>query len=232
VRPALAGRNAAADGDQLQLIAELFHALNQPITALRCSLELSLHRPRAVEQYRDTLQAALDHAEQIARLSTGIRELLQADDPGDDRQVLPLLAYVRETVADFQPVAESRGVELVLRSQSSGHVLLEPHRLRQALFFLLEFVLNAIPSSTALAIEVEDSGEDSVIALTWASWGANFHDASAALGLLAKSGEPSQRLGWAIARRIVQAAGGEVQFGEDQGNWRVQVRLPLAPVPA
>jgi two-component system, OmpR family, sensor kinase len=221
----------AADSDP-QLISELFHALNQPLTALRCSLELSLHRPRAAEQDRDTLRMALDHAEQIARLSTGIRELLQADDPGDNCEVLPLQGYLREAVADFQPVAEARGIALALSGHGACHVRLEPRRLRQALFCLLDSVLHASPTGTAVDIDVVERGSDSVIALAWAERDANLRDRSAVLELETPINEPSQRLGWAIARRIVETAGGTVEGGAQPGCGRIELRLPLASVPA
>jgi two-component system OmpR family sensor kinase len=227
--PAAPGKPVADSGPQL--ISELFHALNQPITALRCSLELSLHRPRVAEQDRDTLRMALDQAEQIARLSTGIRELLQADDPGDNCQALPLQSYLREAVADFQPVAEARRIELVLRSAGACHVWLEPCRLRQAMFCLLESVLNASPADTAVAIEATEQGSDSVITLTWAERDANLRDRSAVLGLETPGSGPSQRLGWAIARRIVESAGGTVEGSTQPDCGRIELRLPLVAVP-
>jgi signal transduction histidine kinase len=231
MRPAAASGKPALDSDP-QLISELFHALNQPITALRCSLELSLHRPRAAEQDRNTLRMALDQAEQIARLSTGIRELLEADDPGDNCEVLALQGYLREAVSDFQPVAEARGIEMVLRSEGACHVRLEARRLRQALFCLLESVLNASPPGTAVAIEIVERGSDSVIALAWAERDMNLRHPSALLELETPVREPSQRLGWAIARRILETAGGTVSGSSQAGCGRVELRLPLASVPA
>ena len=123
----------AGDGERRELISDLFHALNQPLTTLRCSLELALQQPRTAKQYRDGLSVALKHAEQIAWLATGIRELLEADDADDDRQVLALEVCLQEAVVDLLPVAETAGVRLSFRRGSPCRVFFEPRRLAKLL---------------------------------------------------------------------------------------------------
>src|SRR5512141_1873955 len=100
--------------ERQRLIADLFHALSQPITALRCSLELALHDNRAPDPSPENLQTALEHAERIARLTSGIRQLLEADDPGDERLAFPLEVSLREAVIEIQPVAEAARVRTQL----------------------------------------------------------------------------------------------------------------------
>src|SRR5215467_14597368 len=92
-------------GEQQKLVSELFHALSQPITALRCSLELALY----TQSYpsKENLQTALAHAEKIAQLASGIRELVQADDPGDERVALLLKDCLRGVVVDMEAMAEA-----------------------------------------------------------------------------------------------------------------------------
>ncbi len=69
----------AVGRDRQQRIADRFHALNQPLTTLCCSLELALSQPRTAEQYRDNLRDALTYAEQVAGLARGLREMLEAE---------------------------------------------------------------------------------------------------------------------------------------------------------
>src|SRR5205814_2262620 len=115
IRPSLTPRS-----DRKELISDLFHALNQPLTTLRCSLELTLHQPvRAAEQYREALNHALDHAEQVVRLVSGIRELVEVDEPGAESEVLELDSYLQHAVMDLLPVAEAAGVRISLRRSSS-----------------------------------------------------------------------------------------------------------------
>src|SRR6266705_830270 len=100
MRPTLHHQSTMAGGERRELIFDLFHALNQPLTTLRCSLELTLHQPRTAKQYRDSLAGALRHTEQITWLTTDLRELLEADDASDDRKVLALEVCLRKAVVD------------------------------------------------------------------------------------------------------------------------------------
>jgi signal transduction histidine kinase len=68
--------NAAGCQDP-QLLADLFHALSQPLTTLRCYLDLSLRRSPTSKQNRQELESALQAAESVTRLVADIRELVE-----------------------------------------------------------------------------------------------------------------------------------------------------------
>ncbi len=222
----------AGDGERRELISDLFHALNQPLTTLRCSLELALQQPRTAKQYRDGLIVALKHAEQIAWLATGIRELLEADDADDDHQVLALEVCLQETVVDLLPVAETAGVRLSFHRGSPCRVFFEPRRLRQALFHLLEYVLSGSRTAAAVNIEAAERGEEAVLVVTTSSQDVpcpqNSVAGPAANGSEGKAPELARRLGLAIARGIFQAAGGGLRLEGSGDCLSVEVRLPLA----
>ncbi len=222
----------AGDGERRELITDLFHALNQPLTTLRCSLELALQQPRTAKQYRDGLSVALKHAEQIAWLATGIRELLEADDADDDRQVLALEVCLQETVVDLLPVAETAGVRLSLHRGSPCRVIFEPRRLRQALFHLLEYVLSCSRTAAAVNIETEERGEEVVLVVATSPQEVlcpeNSVAGPAADGPAGKAPELARRLGLAIACGIFQAAGGGLCLEGSGDCLSVKVRLPLA----
>jgi signal transduction histidine kinase len=74
----------ASTAERRQRFSDLFHALSQPLTTLTCSLELVLLRPHTEKQYREITGAALQQVERISSLSSAIRELLDAEDKGDE----------------------------------------------------------------------------------------------------------------------------------------------------
>lgn len=230
MRPVLAKPGGVAGcTEDSQLVSDLFHALNQPITALRCSLELSLHRPRTAEQYRGTLQAAMQQAELIAGWAVGIRALLQADDAGDDLQVLPLGGFLRDAVADLQPVAESLQLEFGLHCDSAGLVLFEPQRLQQALSGILDFAIDLSSAGATVMVDARDRDREAVIVLATSPPDRALSRGSARPTPKDAGRTLRQRLGLAIPRRIVAAAGGSLQAETGRGGLRIELCLPLVP---
>jgi len=223
--------------DDPQLISDLFHALNQPITALQCALELSLRQSRTVGQYRDTLQAGLQQVERIAGWATRIRELLQADDAGDDRQVMPLEDFLRGAISDLQPVAESLQVRMALHGDISGGVLFERRRLRQALFSVLEYALSSSAPFAALEIDVCERYGQVIVLLASSPVDTSPNNDHAAHSRNADEETPAstltlqQRLGLAIPRRIIEAAGGSLKTTDSHAGLRIELCLPLVTAP-
>jgi C4-dicarboxylate-specific signal transduction histidine kinase len=182
-----------------------------------------------VGEYRVGAQQSLEQAEQISWLAGGIRGLVEADDPGDNCQVLPLDVYITEVLGDLLPLAESAQVELSPLCGSAGHVLFESQRLRQALFCLLEFALVSAHLGATLKVEVQEEGTEAVLVLTTRTRDESLprNTSHPKLSPGAGNHELQRRLSLAIARRTFEAAGGSVQATEsEEGPW-IQVRLPL-----
>lgn len=218
-----------ADAEAADLIPELFHALNQPLTSLQCTIELSLQRPRSAEEYRQTLVRSLQQAEEIARLTCAIRDLLQANDPGSKGQILPFRPILREAVADLQPVAESLQVKLLLDDQGDGSVWMEPQRLRQVMFSMIEYGLVRSSAGAEAVLQSREIETEMVLGLT--SVASARPEARSAHQPEPLPASPSGHwLGWAVARRMVLAAGGRLQLDDDRGKLNLELRLPLASV--
>ena len=60
-------------------LAQLLHALNQPLTGLQCSMEVALASPRTVEQYAQGLREGLELTERMRALVEAIREVADVD---------------------------------------------------------------------------------------------------------------------------------------------------------
>jgi hypothetical protein len=83
--PAL--QNTALKTTALQtadVLGEMFHSLSQPLTSLRCSLELSLQLPaglsieKVAEHHQQSVALALQQTERVIALVESIREYLDA----------------------------------------------------------------------------------------------------------------------------------------------------------
>lgn len=225
----------ALASERRRLIADLFHALNQPLTTLRCSLELTLVQPRAPEENAQTLQQALAQAEQASWLAAGLRELLASDDPGEEREVVELEIYLQQAVLDLLPVAELAGVSLSVRRHSGCCVLFEPVRLRRALFYLLEYALGTVPRGTTIEVEIREQDGDAALGLT-----ASAKESAAVLspavgpGEAARKGDEqhlTRRLQLGIARGLLEAAGGWFHLESNGSGLSLEVKLPLTAFP-
>lgn len=219
---------AVAGSERRELLSELFHALNQPLTTLRCALELSLRRPHGEEEYRHTVQAALLQAESITRLTCGIRELLEADDPGDHSEMAALDTVVREAVLDWLPVAEAKQVTLLVETSFPCQVQFEQQRLRQAVFHVLQFALQSAAQRAIVKIDLAPQENVALLRI------ATLQEDAPPLGD-AVSPEPAEpkvdplqrKLGLNIARSIFEAAGGSLEVTGDK-ELRLEFRLALA----
>jgi len=65
-------------GLDAQSISDLFHGLSQPLTTLRCSLELAMMKQCRSGADRAQLEAALADVEQITILTGRLRAIIEA----------------------------------------------------------------------------------------------------------------------------------------------------------
>ena len=223
------------DCESPRLVADLFHALSQPLTTLCCSLELTLQQTPTEKQYRESVARALAQAEQVSWLATGIRELLDAGDAGPDLEVLQMQAAVHDAVTDLLSVAELAGVRICYLPRSPGSVRFEARRLRRGLFHLMGFVVGW-GGGAVVRIELSESGEQVVLALTVSGEGISREAMESAESPESSSPASSsqdalprdltRRLGLGIARATFEAAGGSFRAERGIESMIVEVRLP------
>jgi signal transduction histidine kinase len=146
--------SSLADGERetpREAVCEIFHSLSQPLTALHCSLELSLLRDQTAEEFRSSVAAALENAERLRQRLLLCRELSSADDPGDISAAVSLQQLLRELCEEMRPLAEFRGQHLGLQCpplRVRGNEL----KLTRAFFYLLEFLLRSSPQDVRINI--------------------------------------------------------------------------------
>ena len=215
-----------------QLGSDIFHDLSQPLSTLVCLLEVNLLLSRPAKQLRHDLQIALQQANSIVRFERALRELWEAGSEHQDQETLSLAVCLREVVADLLPMAESAKVKLVLASLSDCVVRVQASRLRQALAHVVEFALESSgPEVKITAEKKDDTGQAAVVvsASTLSECGAP--GAKAVTGEKAppwdgKRREWKGRLRLAIARRILEMAGGSLLAENRADGLRLELRLP------
>lgn len=226
--PPVEGRILAPpDGEARRLSSDLFHALSQPLTALRCSLELALQQTPTVEQYHESVSRALAQAERVSWLAMGIRELFEAQQSGDGCEALLLRDAVENAIDEVLLVAEAAGVRICFSPRSACPVWFEAQRLRQGLFHLLGFVVSHGERDSLLRIELAKSEGRSLLSLNVPRGCRTDHPSSSDAEERDRPHELARRLAAGIARAIFEAAGGSFKAQLSLETMSVEIRLPL-----
>lgn len=180
-----------------QFMADAAHELRTPVAALMTELEVALRRQRTAEAYRATLESCLGEARFLRRLVEALlaQARSEAASPpghgiGPSLQPVDVVSVARECVALLRPIADERGVRLVLSAdpevpRSSGvggatttatagvmpagpMVLASPVRLRSVLVNLLSNAIeyNRVGGVARLAVDAAPVGDPAKVRLS------------------------------------------------------------------
>lgn len=200
-----------------ELAAEMFHSLSQPLTVVQCSLELSLANDSSPQEFRASVEAALENTQRVRQRLDVAREMINADDPGDTSDAVSLELLLQRLAEELLPLAASQDCML----QVSGRPLrvrTNPGKLERAFFYLLEFLLSASDSGGCIQVQAAGDGQAEV-AIT----------ASGCARSLVQGLQREDNAQLRVAHRILKALGGE-WHAESQSLNEVccTVYLPLA----
>jgi signal transduction histidine kinase len=200
-------------------MAYLLHALNQPLTGLQCSLELSLVGPRTPEQYIGAMREGLELTARMRVLVEAIRELADTEQPGvEESEVVSLHALLEQTTNELQPIAETKNASIKFYSDAPLPVRAERNRLAAVVFRFLEAALSSTAWGSALRITAASDRGHARISVGWLD------------GTESPDHSPLSRpeLGLLIAQAGWKRAGAQ-WVSERSGNTQtVKIRLPLA----
>lgn len=202
--------------------ADIAHELRTPLSNLLTHTQVTLTRPRSLEEYREALHGNLEELQWMAQMINDMLFLAKADHgllvPG--QAPLALHEEVDALLEYYAPLAEDGEVGLVREGEAmlSG----DRHMLRRALSNLLDNALRFTPTGGQIRVSLSPGSRICV-----ANTGAPIDNA--ALPRLFDRFyrvDPARRegssehagLGLAITRSIVQAHGGQIR-AECEGGW-------------
>jgi hypothetical protein len=200
-------------------IPQLLHALNQPLSLLRCSLETILASPRDSEEYRESLRESLRLAEEISAWASGIRELLDAEAECAKPECVRLDVLIREAAEDLRGVANSLGQKFVLLQPDPITVSGNARQLSKAIFYILEYAIDCMcPGS----IEILTTSSEDAIHLT-------VKGSSMARSVEIEHGsfkpDLPPRLGFRIARGIFALVGGTLDSFHEKDSLFLRAKI-------
>src|SRR5213592_4976485 len=107
-------RLEAAFAQQEQFTADASHELRTPLAVIISEAQTALARERSASEYRETVEACLDSAQQMRRLTESLLELARVDTGQEqiERSQLDLAETARSCVERLRPFAAERGIQI------------------------------------------------------------------------------------------------------------------------
>jgi len=217
-------RLEAAFIQQREFVSDASHELRTPLAVLISEAQSTLARERTAAEYRETVEACLQTAQQMRRLADSLL-LLARLDSGETplaRKEFELGPLVDECVEFIRPLGRAKSLTII---QEVGDVRAfgDPDRIRQVIVNLLsnatqynrqngEIRVTARGEGTRVSLTVADTGEG-IPAESLARLGERFYRVD-------KSRSRNQGgagLGLAISKAIVDAHGGTLRITSTPG---------------
>jgi signal transduction histidine kinase len=228
---ALIGRLREAIETQKQFTADAAHELRSPITALQLQIELAV-RARSAEEQSQALDALRQGAARAARLVEQMLTMARLEP--EAAQEAPVQVDLDRTaasvVAELEPLAEAKGVELRLERMEPVRVAGHEHALHTLARNLVDNALRYTPSGGRVTVEVRKEEGSAVLEVQDTGPGIPPEERKRVFDRfyrLEGAGAEGSGLGLSIVKQIADAHRAEIRLGEaDHGiGLRVTVRF-------
>ncbi|WP_347905133.1 heavy metal sensor histidine kinase [Pseudomonas purpurea] len=214
--------------------ADIAHELRTPLSNLLTHTQVTLTRPRDLEDYREALHSNLEELQWMAQLVNDMLYLAKADHGllAPKREPLNLADEADLLLEFFAPLAED--VQVKLAREGSARLSGDRSMLRRALSNLLDNALRFTPPDGEVRVQIVD--QESRVSLAIENTGEGIDQA-----LLPRlfdrfyRADPARRegssehagLGLAITQSIIRAHGGQIRC-ESGPTWtRFVIELPI-----
>lgn len=214
-----------------EVLGELLHSLSQPLTSLRCSLELSIDE--APDQYPRTVAAALEQTQAAVEMVQLMREYLDAEHGGVFAAAVELLPVLRNICDDLVSIAETRGIQVRLMGTCSTTVGIDESRLRRALQYLIMAVIEQQESGCAITVSLGEVPSGTLLRVQ----GSRSVQSQSSNGTERNSRSHPPRaslnMRWArraTAVRMLESVGLAVTFDDEGPGFSLQIPVANLPV--
>lgn len=189
------------------VLGDLLHSLSQPLTSLRCSLELSMEE--AADQQQKSVQAALQQTEKVIGMIQLMREYLDAEQPEPKVSSSALTPVLRSVVEDLSSIAAVRAVRLCLVGTCRSTLPVPESRLRMALQYLMQPLIEAQPEGGKVIVLLGEAPSGTVMRA----------EGGHVTRSVIRPASSVRRVRLAIARRVLETGGARLKIGESDGGY-------------
>jgi two-component system OmpR family sensor kinase len=221
---------------QRRFTADASHELRSPLSRLRTELEITLRRPRDAAEYLETLRSCV---EEVERLTVIVEELLALArlDAGLERnsaEIVPLHLIIEEVVTRMQPIADKRGIRIILESLAAVSVKIPRSSIDLVLTNLLDNAVKFTPRGGCVTVCLAADRSEAVMSVSDTGLGIKLDEQSKLFerfyrGFAARTNDvPGVGLGLALSQAVVRSHGGLIEASNTPGGGaQFLVRIPL-----
>jgi two-component system heavy metal sensor histidine kinase CusS len=148
-----------------QFSADLAHELRTPISNIRGEAEVTLTRPRTLEEYRNVIESMAGECERLSGIVDNLLFLARAEgvDRQIERNVFAARPAIEKIAAYYRTVAEERGISIT--NKGDGDVYADARLFDRALSNLLDNALRFTPDDGKIAIAIETKPDRTELAI-------------------------------------------------------------------
>ena len=232
---ALAERYQRTISEMAELAGGLAHELRNPLSTVMINLKLLAEDLRDTESHFDDVRRrALLKVDVLRRESERLQslfdEFLNLTGPYRlQREMTDLGTVVTRLVEFFEPLAQSKGVEIRLEGADTPvRCRVDQKLLSQALLNMVVNAQEAMPEGGILSISVGREGGSATVAVSDSGVGIAPEDGALILRPFFSTKASGTGLGLSITQRIVREHGGCLDFESKSGaGTTFTIRLPL-----
>jgi len=227
-------------------MADASHELRTPAAILRTESDVTLSRThRSEAEYRASATIMSDAAKRLSRIVDDLFLLARADSGhlAKRDESIYLEELVHDVARAVRPVADQRSVRVELRDVVEAPFHGDSDLLGRLLLNLLDNAIKHSPEGGAVEIGMARNNGRYEIAVVDAGAGIppeardrifeRFFRLDSAQSASGKSGASGAGLGLAIARRIAEMHGGQLELAESRpGRTELRLTLPAAAYPS
>lgn len=213
--------------EQRSFAGDASHQLRTPLTALRLRVEQALstvseNPGRPAGEVADDLEAAVSELERLSRLVEQLLALARTEAPGS---VVPIDidVLINSRVEMWTPLAEERGISLVVQGERGRFVEAMPGAVEQIIDNYVDNALDYAPVGTAISIKVSNQSAETTVSVADRGPGMSAAARERAFDRFWRGAESQNRpggsgLGLSIVAQLAAASGGRVALRENDGG--------------